>query len=263
LGWEKRGKRNDDNANIEKFPLSTSSRANSRDRLGSTTVVKPPRRRRTPPPPERAYHHGDLRRAVLDEALRLIEERGHVDFTLREVARRVGVSHMAPYRHFADKRALLTAITIEAQRMLADRIQAALDASGPELRPRFLAAGWSYVHFALEAPAAFRVMYSGEIDELDPAITATKARSFGILLRFIEEAQRSGAFPHGDPPVLATPIWAMHHGLAILAATGALGEPGSEAVKGAVDDAHGRLLDGLLAGSEACTSGGRAPIMPR
>jgi len=226
-------------------------------------VAKPPRRRRTPPPPERAYHHGDLRRAVLDEALRLIEERGHVDFTLREVARRVGVSHMAPYRHFADKRALLTAITIEAQRMLGDRVQAALDAAGRELRPRFLAAGWSYVHFALEAPAAFRVMYSGEIDELDPAVTGTKERSLGILLHFIAEAQRTGAFPRGDPRALATPIWAMHHGLAILAATGALGEPGSEAVRRAVDDAHGRLLDGLLAGGEACTSDSRASIMPR
>jgi AcrR family transcriptional regulator len=226
-------------------------------------LVKPPRRRRTPPPPERAYHHGDLRRAVLDEALRLIEERGHVDFTLREVARRVGVSHTAPYRHFADKRALLTAITVEAQRMLADRVQAALDAAGRELRPRFLAAGWSYVHFALEAPAAFRVMYSGEIDELDPGVAGTKERSLGILLRFIEEAQRAGAFPRGDPRALATPIWAMHHGLAILAATGALGEPGSEAVRRAVDDAHGRLLDGLLAGGEACTSDSRESILPR
>lgn len=226
-------------------------------------MAKPTRRPRTPPPPARAYHHGDLRRAVLDEALRLIEERGHVDFTLREVARRVGVSHTAPYRHFADKRALLTAITIEAQWMLAARIQAALDAAGTELRPRFLAAGWSYVHFALEAPAAFRVMYSGEIDELDPAIVATKEHSFGILLRFIEEAQRVGAFPPGDPRALATPIWAMHHGLAILAASGALGEPGSEVVKRAVDDAHGRLLDGLLHGGEACTSKAGTPIMPR
>jgi AcrR family transcriptional regulator len=226
-------------------------------------VLKPPRRRRTPPPPERAYHHGDLRRAVLDEALRLIEERGHVDFTLREVARRVGVSHTAPYRHFADKRALLTAITVEAQRMLADRIQAALDAAGSELRPRFLAAGWSYVHFALEAPAAFRVMYSSEIDELEPAIAGSKERSFGILLRFIEEAQRAGAFPRGDPRALATPIWAMHHGLAILAATGALGEPGSEAVRRAVDDAHARLLDGLLAGGETCTSDDPSTIVPR
>jgi AcrR family transcriptional regulator len=226
-------------------------------------LVKSPRRPRKPSVPARAYHHGDLRRAVLDEALRLIEERGHVDFTLREVARRVGVSHTAPYRHFADKRALLTAITIEAQRMLAERIQAAHDAAGSALRPRFLAAGWSYVHFALEAPAAFRVMYSGEIDELEPAITASKERSFGILLRFIEEAQRGGAFPPGDPRTLATPIWAMHHGLAILAASGALGEPGSEAVKRAVDDAHGRLLDGLLHDGEACTSGEGAPIMRR
>ncbi len=147
--------------------------------------------------------------------------------------------------------------------MLADRIQAALDAAGSALRPRFLAAGWSYVHFALEAPAAFRVMYSGEIDELDPAVAATKERSFGILLRFIEEAQRAGAFSPGDPRALATPIWAMHHGLAILAASGALGEPGSEAVKRAVDDAHGRLLDGLLHGGEACTSEDGAPIMRR
>ena len=197
-------------------------------------------------PSRRPYHHGDLRRAVLDEALALIEEQGHVGFTLREVARRIGVSHTAPYRHFPDKRALMTALAIEALGTMADRLAAALDAAGGDLRARFLAAGAAYVRFALECPAAFRTIYAGEGDLAEPAYQAAKARSFGLLLGFIGEAQRAGVFPAGDPTALARPVWAMHHGLATLASTGAFDAEGPEGLARIVDDAHTRLLDGMM-----------------
>ncbi|WP_437573373.1 TetR/AcrR family transcriptional regulator [Sorangium sp. So ce887] len=208
-------------------------------------------RARTPPAPasravDRPYHHGDLRRAVLEEALALIEAQGNASFTLREVARRIGVSHAAPYRHFADKRALMTELAVQASAALGAQISAALDEAGGELRARFLAAGFAYVRFALEHPAPFHVMYSGEVNVEDPRVAAATSQNLGLLLGFVEDAQRAGAFPPGDPMALAVPIWAMHHGLATLAASGALSKAGPVELRCLVDDAHARLLDGLL-----------------
>ncbi|KYF63105.1 TetR/AcrR family transcriptional regulator [Sorangium cellulosum] len=186
---------------------------------------------------------------MVEEALALIEERGNAGFTLREVARRIGVSHAAPYRHFPDKRALMAELAVQASTALAAQISAALEAAGGaggDLRARFLAAGFAYVRFALEHPAPFHVMYSGEVDPEDPRVAAATSRSLGLLLGFIEEAQRAGAFPPGEPMALAVPIWAMHHGVATLAASGALSKAGPAELRRVSDDAHARLLDGLL-----------------
>jgi AcrR family transcriptional regulator len=182
---------------------------------------------------------------VLDDALALIEERGHLDFTLREVARRVGVSHAAPYRHFADKRALVTAIAAEALVKMGDRLEAALAGAGSDLRARMLAAGYAYVLFAVESPSAFRVIFSGEFDDADPAYLAAKDRGFGLLLGYIGDAQRAGVFPPGDPLDLARSIWAMHHGFASLAVAGAFKGEGREGLRRILDAAHGRLFDGI------------------
>jgi AcrR family transcriptional regulator len=211
--------------------------------------VTPRRRRR---PAARPYHHGDLPRALLDEALSMIRAVGPAAVTLREVAARVGVSHAAPYRHFPSRRALLTAVAVDGMGELARRIEEALAAARPQdVRTRFLAAGAAYVRFALDEPAYFQVMSSrDEIDVDDPRVAEAKTKSFGILLRFIEEAQRAGEFVAGEPLVLATPIWALHHGLACLAAEGAFAERGGRGnprmLRRLVDDAHARLLDGLF-----------------
>src|SRR3954447_14675783 len=106
------------------------------------------------------YHHGNLRRALMDEALRVIDEDGPSAVSLRELARRIGVSHAAPAHHFADKTALFTAIAIEGQEMLAERMEAAVAAGGAgEEHSRFLDVGLAYVSFASEHPAHILVMY--------------------------------------------------------------------------------------------------------
>lgn len=177
----------------------------------------------------------------------LIRELGPTGFTLREIARRLGVSHAAPYRHFADRGALLTAVAALGCEELGAAITAALGEAGKDLRARFLAAGFAYVRFALERPAHFQTMfYSGEVDTADPAYAAARERCFGILLAFIAEGQRAGDLAPGDPRAIATPVWAMHHGLACLASSSAFeaGEPSD--LKQIVDFAHASLLDGLL-----------------
>lgn len=198
-------------------------------------------------PAERPYHHGDLSSALLEEALLLVKERGPQGFTLREVARRAGVSHAAPYRHFADRSALLTALAAAGSVALGAAIQGALDAAPADLRARFLAAGFAYVRFALDRSAHFQVMFfAPEIDASDPSMLAAKERTFGILLDFISDGQRAGRIVAGDPKTIAIPIWAMHHGLACLASGGAFAAHGPKALRSIIDGAHEALLDGIL-----------------
>jgi AcrR family transcriptional regulator len=177
-----------------------------------------------------------------------------MDFTLREVARRIGVSHAAPYRHFADKGALVTELGAAAGVDLAARIEAALLSAGRDLRAQFLGAGLAYVRFALERPASFQAMMASDIDTSAPSLVEARSRSFGLLLRFIEDAQKAGVFPPGEPMELAIPIWAMHHGLAHLALSGAFEVQDPSVLRRVVDDAHARLLDGLWIAPTASAS---------
>ncbi len=198
----------------------------------------------------RPYHHGDLRMAVLREALAIVETEGLEACTLRDVARRIGVSHAAPYRHFPDKRALVTALAIDAMHALGAAIETAIDAAGHDLRKQFLAASVAYVRFAREHRGRYLVLYRDERDVIDlasPELIAAKERSFGTLLRFIARAQKAELFPEGDPMSLATPIWAMHHGLASLIASRAFPEADDTTLDRIVEEAHAKLLDGLSA----------------
>jgi AcrR family transcriptional regulator len=114
-----------------------------------------------------AYHHGNLRNALIASAVRLIEQGGEATFSLREAARDVGVSANAAYRHFDDKSALLTAAAAGGLEQLASRMLKAMDRaaeSGGNERPaiaRFKAVGRAYVEFALAHPELFRLMFSG------------------------------------------------------------------------------------------------------
>lgn len=152
------------------------------------------------------YHHGDLRRALVDAALLIIAEQGLGRMSLREVARRAGVSHAAPTHHFRDKAGLLTAIAADGWRLLGDALERA---------PDFAGQGVAYVLFATGHPAHFAVMRAPDLLRADdPDLTAARARA-GTQLR-------SGAT--GDRALAA---WAMAHGLASLLLDG-LVAPGPE-----------------------------------
>jgi AcrR family transcriptional regulator len=155
--------------------------------------------RRAPAP--RPYHHGNLRRALLDAALEEITERGPVAFSLRELARRAGVSHAAPAHHFGDKTGLLTAIATEGYELLGAALRDAL-ATGA-----FLDVGLAYIGFAIEHPAHFDVMFRPDLFRADdPALVAARAQTSLLLYgpagdAFPSEARRAGlagwAFAHG------------------------------------------------------------------
>ena len=99
-----------------------------------------------------AYHHGNLRRALLDGSLAVIAEKGVEGLSLRDVASRIGVSHAAPYHHFADKTALVNALALEGMALMDTQMALAEEAAGDDPKERLLGIGMAYVTFAVEHP---------------------------------------------------------------------------------------------------------------
>jgi AcrR family transcriptional regulator len=168
------------------------------------------------------YHHGNLREALLQAAIQLIAEIGPGGFTLREVARRAGVSHNAPYRHFQDKEELLAAVATAGFRGLT---AAMLDAVKGESDPidRLKRAGLGYVEFALRQPEHFTVMFDAPISQSkDPTFAQAGQEAFATLVNFVTACQQQGRLPSGDPLQFAMLAWSMVHGVAKLATAGRL-----------------------------------------
>lgn len=164
------------------------------------------------------YHHGDLRRALLDTALAVLAEDGAAALSLREVARRAGVSHQAPYSHFADKAALVAAVAAEGFDQLASRMEAAAERAGPDPVARLRAIGLAYVRFARERRAHYQIMFSGELEaQAAPSETHAGARAFNLLLGAVAACN-----PPGEPFAEAVAAWALVHGLASLWLSGPL-----------------------------------------
>jgi AcrR family transcriptional regulator len=180
------------------------------------------------------YHHGHLRRALLDAALQMLTEHGLQGLTLRAVARRAGVSEAAPYHHFANKAALVEALVVETLQQLAQNLQEAAQATAGTPLDRLVATGVAYVRFALERRTSFQILYRPELRQLShPAPDADdSARSpidragmaaYQVLLDGIVACQHAGIVAPGDPLPLALTAWATVHGLAQLLLDGVVG----------------------------------------
>lgn len=195
------------------------------------------------PPKTDSYHHGDLRQALLDAAVALVAEHGVHGLSLRECARRVGVSHAAPYRHFPDKEALLAAIAADGFARLADAGEQAIACLDQPLE-RLHAYGIAYVQFALDNPVHYRVMFTAMIEGEHLEIARTGDRAFMLLVGIATELGAS-AEPGRDPMVATIAAWSMVHGLAMLQLDGRLagGLPDDEAAVRQFVDAVVRVLE--------------------
>ncbi|SRR5690606_26866169 len=174
---------------------------------------------------DRGYHHGNLRQALLESALMLLTERGVEGFSLRETARRAGVSPAAPKHHFQDARALLTALATIAFGRLADALEAAGCSAGDVTAARIRAQGVAYVGFALANRALFDLMWrTALIDMSDPALVAAKHRAFAVLDHAIRGADAPQAALHAPEMARTLAHWSIVHGLASLALDGVFGD---------------------------------------
>lgn len=160
---------------------------------------------------QRGYHHGDLRRAVLDAAIEVISTAGPGAVSLRDLARRAGVSHAAPAHHFKDKAGLLTAIAVEGNELLAASLAQAPPTDSPALKEL----GVRYVRFALDHPAHFEVMYRPDLYHRDdPELVAARQRTGKLLRQAVGRLSEDSRGGDIDRAVLTA--WSLAHGFATL-----------------------------------------------
>ncbi|QKT07761.1 TetR/AcrR family transcriptional regulator [Gordonia sp. X0973] len=173
--------------------------------------------------PSTPYHHGDLPTALVTSAMELLEEDPAADLSLRAVARRAGVSAAAPYRHFADRNALASAVAAVGY----DELAAALLAVSPAPSSTEDIAGLAvaYVRFALDRPGLFRVMFTEGCDLGNP----DRVDAVAAINTFLAGAVQRAA-PDADPEPTALGAWALVHGLAFLHLDGKLDASSPEAV---------------------------------
>lgn len=167
--------------------------------------------------PRRQYHHGDLKRAVIGEALQIISEKGYL--TLREIASRIGVTHAAPYRHFPNKASLLALVAEEGFRSLLKEMKDAAAEEGLNSSQKLEAIGVTYVRFAAKNTANFMVMFGGGVQDSylkSEALKEVSGSTLDYVATIIKEGQDRGVFTEGNPRRLAMTAWSMVHGLASL-----------------------------------------------
>ncbi len=184
--------------------------------------------------PRKSYHHGDLRDALIVAGMKILETRQSQDLGLREVAREVGVSATAVYRHFPDKDALLRAIAARGFAMMAEmQMAASAPAAGAAA---FAAVGGAYVRFALRYPAIFRLMFSSAPPR---DLFSVKLEDLAGPMRLLREHVSGVTPPHLSDEtrkIVSIRAWALVHGLAVLALDGMI----------TVDDA---LIDAVISGA--------------
>jgi AcrR family transcriptional regulator len=171
------------------------------------------------PASPKSYHHGDLRNALIEAGLAIVEQEGIEQVTLRAVARRASVSHSAPYHHFDTKAELLAAIAAAGfDRLVASIQQVAAESPLRCSLDALRAVGTGYLRFALAQPGVFRLMFRPELTRPadHPGLREAEGRAFGTLLTTIVACQAAGELPATDSRLLAAACWSTVHGLAVL-----------------------------------------------
>ena len=181
----------------------------------------------------RAYHHGDLRRSLIDAAMALVTEEQDWTFSLREVARRAGVSHNAPYNHFADKSDLLAAVAAAGFETLHERLLASI-AGIESAETALVKSGIAYVKFGFENPAHYRLMFGSALAtaerERPGSVTDAAERAKLVLGEIIDRGARGGVFAFSpeskkEMQIAVLSAWSAVHGLTMLALDGQIGPP--------------------------------------
>jgi AcrR family transcriptional regulator len=167
---------------------------------------------------KRAYHHGNLRTELLDTAIAELASSGAAALSLRALARRVGVSQTAPYRHFADKEALLAAMAVRGYAGLLDALHRAGEEAAGAPPAQLAAFAHAYVNYAADNPALFKLMFGPLLQppEKFPALRDVSRETFTVVQQILQRGIDGGEFRAGDVRYLANVAWASIHGMATL-----------------------------------------------
>ena len=168
------------------------------------------------------YHHGDLKNALIQAGVEILAEEGLGALSLRKVAKQAGVSHAAPYSHFADKQALIAAISTEGFKQLYVQIKEIFESYRDNPKNLLVETAWAYIQFALNEPDRFKLMFSSVIEkEKDyPDFVEISQQNFQQLAEMVEICQQAGILKPGPSELSAVSVWAAVHGLVTLALEG-------------------------------------------
>ena len=195
---------------------------------------------------ERPYHHGNLRTALLEQAQRTVRDRGVQELSLRELARELGVSHAAPRRHFADRRALLDALAEAGFDRLGAELRQAADGAGEEFQARLPATAAAYIRFATEDSELLELMFAGKHRQPNGPLEEAAERAFSAMFALIQQGQAEGALEPGDPERVGLVLFATIQGIAALVTGGIVSV---EQLEELVPDAIAHFLRGSRTGT--------------
>ncbi len=172
--------------------------------------------------PPKKYHHGDLKRALIQAGVKILAKEGVGGLSLRKVARKAGVSHSAPYAHFPNKQSLIAAISTEGFRQLYAELDAAAAPFASDPRRQLVEAARAYTAFAMNNPDTFKIMFSGILEkEKDyPAFVETSRQTFEWVVNIVRACQTAGVLPPADVELAAVALWGQLHGVISLALEG-------------------------------------------
>jgi AcrR family transcriptional regulator len=164
------------------------------------------------------YHHGDLKNALIRAGVEILGREGIGGLSLRKVAKQAGVSHAAPYAHFADKQALIAAISTESFKQLYSQIGAVKQTYQTNPETLLIEVAWAYVQFALNEPDRFKLMFSSVLEkEKDyPDFVEISQKNFRQLVEIVEICQQAEVVKQGASDLIALSLWGTVHGFVSL-----------------------------------------------
>jgi AcrR family transcriptional regulator len=172
------------------------------------------------------YHHGNLKQALIEAGVEILKKEGLGSLSLRKVAKQAGVSHTAPYSHFADKQALIAAISTEGFKQLYFQIKSVIETNLSEPETLLIETAWAYLQFGLNEPDRFKLMFSSVLEkEKDYAdFVEISQENFLQLVHIVKICQQAGVLKTGEPDVVAVSIWSSVHGFTSLLLEGQISQ---------------------------------------
>jgi AcrR family transcriptional regulator len=167
---------------------------------------------------EKKYHHGDLKNALLQAGVDILAKEGAAGLSLRQVASLAGVSHAAPYAHFADKQALMAAISTEGFCRLYARLAEPIQPDTARPQRLLMETAWAYFQFANDEPELFKLMFSGafEQEKKYPELADMAKKCFQQVVTVTTACQAAGVLSSGPAEVVAMSVWSLVHGFVVL-----------------------------------------------
>lgn len=161
------------------------------------------------------YHHGDLKNALIKAGIKILSKEGTGGLSLRKVAKQAGVSHSAPYAHFDDKQSLIAAISTEGFKQLYAELDAAILSYPSDPKQQLMESAWAYVQFAINNTDAFKIMFSGVLEEERdyPSFVEISHKTFERVVDIVKSCQEAGVLRSAPPEIMAVAVWGQLHGI--------------------------------------------------